>query len=251
MAGWTWVAASRRGTSHAQNGERRQDAYRVVSAEPGILVAVACDGAGSAAYGRYGAALAARVLSTHAERWIARHAATPPPDVVKLWITEVRLKIIATAARDGCVPGDFATTLVMAITDGRSTITAHVGDGAIVARHAVSSSMEVLSWPHSGDYAATTFFLTDAELQLRIGVIDDLPTDRIALFTDGVERLALDFGGRKPHRPFFEAMFSSVASETVKGRNVSRSRQLANFLDSDAVAARTDDDKTLILAAIG
>lgn len=250
MGGWTWVAASRCGISHALNGERRQDAYRVVSAEPGTLVAVACDGAGSAEYGRYGAALAARALSTHAERWIARHAAIPPPAVVELWVAEVRLKIIATAARDGCVPGDFATTLVMAITDGRSTITAHIGDGAIVARHAASSSIEALSWPHSGDYAATTFFLTDPVLQLRIGMIDDPAIDRIGLFTDGIERLALDFASGQPHRPFFKAMFASLSGETVKGRNVARSRQLANFLDGDAVTARTDDDKTLILAAI-
>lgn len=251
MPGWTWIAASRCGTSHAQNGERRQDAYRVVSAAPGILIAVACDGAGSARYGRHGAALAARVLSTHAERWVARHAAVPGPAVIELWIAEVRSKIVATADRKDCVPADFATTLVMAITDGRSTIVAHVGDGAVVAREAGSASPITLSWPHSGEYAATTFFLTDAVLHLRIGVLDHLPIDRIALFTDGLERLALDFTTQQPHSPFFETMFAAVTPRLNPGRNTARSRQLGDFLDSDAVTSRTDDDKTFILAAVG
>lgn len=251
MPGWIWIAASRCGTSHAQNGERRQDAYRVVSAEAGILIAVACDGAGSARYGRHGAALAARVLSTHAERWVQRHTLIPTPIVVELWVAEVRLKIVATADRKGCVPEDFATTLVMTVTDGRSTIVAHVGDGAVVVREKVAGSLKALSWPHSGDYAATTFFLTDAILNLRIDVIDDLPIDRVALFTDGLERLALDFTTQQPHGRFFETMFASVAPGPSPGRNIVRSGQLADFLDCDAVTSRTDDDKTLILAAIG
>jgi len=146
---------------------------------------------------------------------------------------------------------DFATTVVMAISDGLFTMTATIGDGAIVARRAEASTLDALSWPEHGDYAATTFFLTDAVPRLRIGVMHDLPIDRIAVLTDGLERLALDFRDRVAHRPFFDVMFSAVASCPEIGRNGALSRHLAAFLECEAVNKRTDDDKTLILAVFG
>ena len=74
--------------------------------------------------------------------------------------------------------------------------------------------------------------------------------DCIALLTDGIERLALDFVGHVAHRPFFDSLFTMVAAGSSVGVNRPLSRQLAAFLDSDGVSARTDDDKTLILAAL-
>lgn len=251
MPDWTWVAASRRGTAHAQAGERRQDAYRVLTAEPGFLVAVACDGAGSAVFGGYGAAIAARVLSNRAADWVAVNHAIPTPTVLELWIAEVRLMILVSADRLGCEAGDFAATLVLAISDGTTTITAHIGDGAIVARQPGSPNLIELSWPESGEYASMTYFITDLSPRLRIGVIHGLPIDRLALLTDGLERLALDFGGHVAHRPFFDILFKTVVSGDPRGANRPLSRQLAAFLDSDGVTARTDDDKTLILAVLG
>ena len=246
---WTWAAASCRGTAHAQAGEGRQDAYRVVPAEPCFLVAIACDGAGSTTHGGAGAAIAARVLSSRAKAWIATTGTIPTPEAVALWVTEARALIATAAARRNLVAGDFATTIVMAISDGASTLTAQIGDGAIVARCAGTDELVALSWPESGDYAATTFFLTDGVPRLRIGLLDALLIDRLGLLTDGLERLALDFVGSTPHRLFFDAMFAAVASGQGAGRDALLSPQLSAFLDSDRVIARTDDDKTLILAA--
>lgn len=250
MAEWTWAAASRRGTAHAQAGERRQDACRVLTAEPGFVIVVACDGAGSAVLGGYGAALATRVLSNRAKNWVSSKGLIPTADALALWVAEVRLMILASANRLGCVAGDFATTLVMAVSDGTSTVCAHVGDGAIVARRTGSTDLEALSWPHNGDYASTTFFLTDLNPCLRVGVINGIPLNRLALLTDGIERLALDFAGRVAHRPFFDGIFGTITVENVAGPDRLLSRRLAAFLDSKTVNARTDDDKTLILAAL-
>lgn len=250
MASWTWAAASARGTSHELNGEGRQDAYRVLSAFAGFLIAVACDGAGSACRGRLGAVIATRILSARASDWVSRHGALPSPGALDLWVAEVRLIILVHADRLGCPVGDFAATLALAISDGTSTITAHVGDGAIVGRYTSSGEIVALSWPKSGEYASTTFFITDEILQLRVGVATDLPIDRLAVMTDGLERLALDLVERAAHAPFFNGMFAAVASSLAIGRDAQLSRQLGAFLASDAVNARTDDDKTLIIAAI-
>ena len=48
--------------------------------------------------------------------------------------------------------------------------------------------------------------------------------------------------------PFFGAMFARLDGG-VSGRNRPLSRNLADYLGSAAVTDRTDDDKTLLLAA--
>jgi hypothetical protein len=251
VSNWTWVAASRRGTAHAQAGERRQDACRVLTAPPGFLIAVASDGAGSAALGGYGAAITARVLTSRARDWISNAGVVPSPTMLELWVAEVRLMIIVAADRLGCSPGIFATTLVLAISDGANSITAHIGDGAIIARTAANTALVELSWPDNGEYASTTYFITDTNPRLRVGVAGDFHIDRLALLTDGLERLALNFVNRTAHPPFFGGVFKSVTAGKIGGHDQPLSRNLAAFLDSDGVNARTDDDKTLIVAAFG
>ncbi len=71
--------------------------------------------------------------------------------------------------------------------------------------------------------------------------------EELALFTDGLERLALDFATNTAFPGFFEPMFKPLKI-TNAGRQRELSRELRTFLDSPRVIERTDDDKTLILA---
>ena len=82
-------------------------------------------------------------------------------------------------------------------------------------------------------------------------MVAELPIDRLALLTDGVERLALNFANRGAHRPFFDGLFKTITAGKTGGHDQPLSSKLAAFLDSDGINARTDDDKTLILAAFG
>ncbi|MFX5554892.1 hypothetical protein ABTE11_21680, partial [Acinetobacter baumannii] len=70
----------------------------------------------------------------------------------------------------------------------------------------------------------------------------------LAIFSDGVERLALDMVAQKPFKPFFDGMIRPVATTQAQGCDQKLSMQLSSYLSGDAVNARTDDDKTLILA---
>lgn len=250
MAEWTWAAASRRGTSHEARMERRQDAFRIAGPTTGrrFLTVVACDGAGSASSGRQGAAVAAWTLASSARSWLQIHARLPEATDVAQWILLARLRILIAAAKRGRAARDFATTVVMAISDGTATLTAHIGDGAVVARDHATSAWYPLSWPEQGEYASTTYFLTDdGEPRLRVAV-HLTRIDRLAVMTDGLERLALDFTTGSPHPGFFDAMFRPLAAD---GRGVDRPlcARLARYLGSESVNARTDDDKTLVLAA--
>jgi hypothetical protein len=73
------------------------------------------------------------------------------------------------------------------------------------------------------------------------------PIDQIAVFSDGIERLALEFSSKTAHGPFFESMFAPMR-DASPGRDRPLSRALQRFLDGPTVCDRTDDDKTLILA---
>jgi hypothetical protein len=250
MASWTWAAASRRGTSHERTGTNRQDAFRViVGNDRRTLIAVTCDGAGSVSHGGEGANIAARTFSNCAKAALGSKGRQPDDATIWGWIDLARDRIAAVAERLGLTPRDFATTVVMAISNGRSTLVVHIGDGAVVGRDKRSGEWESLSWPAHGEYASTTFFLTDdRDVRAQITRLDK-PIDRLAIFTDGVERLALDFAIGKPHTPFFAGVSEPVARSVSKGCDTPLSKKLGDYLSSAAVNERTDDDKTLILAS--
>jgi hypothetical protein len=68
----------------------------------------------------------------------------------------------------------------------------------------------------------------------------------VALLTDGMERLALRFDSLTPHPPFFRPLFEALRATT----NVDAlTEDLRQFLQSDSVQNKTDDDKTLVLAS--
>jgi hypothetical protein len=251
VGAWTWAAASCRGTSHAKSGEKRQDAF--ASSTPkgkrAPLIAVLCDGAGSARMGGQGAALIARVMASKAREQCCKSLGALPDNVVRSWVAEARDRVAKAAAKRDLEPRDFAATMICVISDGSETLVAHIGDGAVVARDGTDQLWHVLSWPAHGEYASTTFFVTDEPepklvLQRRTG-----PICALVAFTDGLERLALDFGAGRAHAPFFQGILGPVAASETVGRDQSLCVALARYLDSDAVNARTDDDKTLLVAA--
>ena len=63
----------------------------------------------------------------------------------------------------------------------------------------------------------------------------------VALLTDGLQSLALKLPAATPHAPFFRPLFQ-FASDPLK------SGEIAGWMASPKVAARTDDDLTLLLA---
>src|SRR5207253_127084 len=101
-------------------------------------------------------------------------------------------------------------------------------------------------WPQSGEYANTTFFLTGQDFEERLAFcVLAQKVEELALFTDGLQPLALHYASRSVHAPFFDPMFKRLHSAPDV---TSLEGPLQEFLRSKAVNERTDDDKTLILA---
>jgi hypothetical protein len=129
------------------------------------------------------------------------------------------------------------------------TVLIHVGDGAAVVRLEGSDDWKVGSWPASGEYASTTFFVTDdPQPKLAISYVEGA-VGEIAVFTDGMERLVLDFASESAFAPFFNRVFAQFESGSRWDRLLSKKLRL--MLESPMVCERTDDDKTIILGKRG
>jgi Protein phosphatase 2C len=249
-ASWTWAAATTRGTSHIRSGTRRQDAYRcfVSAGEPEFLVCVVSDGAGSAAYGGEGASLVCRAISLAAQEHLRTHGVLPGPVEVDLWLDALRARIALAASRRSSTPRDFAATMIAVLSTGSETFIAHVGDGCAALKDADSAEWHIPLWPDNGEYASTTSFVTDDPPAPCRTLHETARISAVAVLTDGLERIAIDFAARQPFHGFFDGMARPVFASTRKGRDRPLSTSLKHYLDGDAVCARTDDDKTLVLA---
>ncbi|TNJ40113.1 protein phosphatase 2C domain-containing protein [Chlorobaculum thiosulfatiphilum] len=242
---WRWASASVIGTSHIQNGDRLQDACAVSELRNGWIFAVVSDGAGSAKFGAYGAWLTSRFLSVRFREWVHENTELPTDEELWYWIDELRDRIYAIAARRGTIPRQFAATLAAIVVAPEEAVTLHIGDSAIVGRK--GGEWDVLCWPENGEYASSTYFVTD-DPEPRLNIIRH-PREHsaFALFSDGVGDLALSHLERAAYKRFFNPMIRPVDVASGEGRLVDLSAKLETYLGSPLVCDRTDDDKTLIL----
>jgi hypothetical protein len=121
-----------------------------------------------------------------------------------------------------------------------------VGDGGVVID--TGSGLELAIVPMSGEYANMTHFVTDEDA---VSIMETKtypdPALKVAAFTDGIQRLALNLATNTPHTPFFQAFFNGMARVSEEQEDQLQGL-LIKFLGSQAVNERTDDDKTLALA---
>jgi hypothetical protein len=252
MPRWSWIGACSTGSSHIRAGTSCQDSASCIELAVGdqhALLAVVSDGAGSAPYSVVGSHL---VVESFA-RCVIAHLRTSQPDenitkeLVLDWLDNVRDHIFRSAEQRAIKPRDMAATVVVAIVFFNLAIVCHVGDGACVLRKKGEREWQVASWPAHGEYASSTYFVTDdPEPNLQFQLIEG-EFDEVAVFSDGIERLALDFIDGSAFAPFFEPMFAPLVA-LKPGRNRRLSLALRKYLDSPRVIERTDDDKSLILA---
>lgn len=246
---WKLLFQSVRGTGHVRAGQPCQDAClaRLAPSCTGPTLLLACaDGAGSAAHSATGARLACRQLLRFIQadladnlpvEWIDR-------DTVLSWYLRVRRVLEEEAARLEVAVGQLATTLLVALLGENAAVFGQVGDGVIVTRD--GDDYAAVFWPQSGEYINTTNFVTDADLEANVAF--DSRSERVeeaALLSDGLQGLALHYASRRTHQPFFAPLFARLRNARP-GEGLALA--LRRFLDGEAVNARTDDDKTLILA---
>ncbi len=215
-----------------------------------VLVAAVSDGAGTAERSDVGSAL---VVESFLERFAGAGVMFPDlrtidRDFVDAWFDDVRDAIGTRAAQDGAEPHDYACTLLGAVVGPDAAAYVQIGDGAIVVSTSDASGYSWLFWPQHGEYANSTYFITQdgAERMLQFDIQPAM--DEIAMFSDGIERLVLDMAARTVHGPAFRPIFEWLASIEPDGSKAPSAGLMA-YLGSDHVNRRTDDDKTLVMAS--
>jgi hypothetical protein len=175
--------------------------------------------------------------------------ALPNDEAVLQWVDRVRDRISFAARQRSSTPRDFAATMIAVLSDGDQTLVAQVGDGCAALKDAQSGDWRIPLWPDHGEYASTTTFVTDdPEAKCRIHR-EQSDVSIVAVLTDGLERLAIDFAAGLPFAGFFDGVSRPVIASTAQGRDRPLSMHLEEYLNGEAICSRTDDDKTLVVAA--
>lgn len=188
------VAASRRGRSHANKGEFRDDEFAIgYAADTGWLVIVVADGAGSALYSRRGSQIACAIAKdrltgvlnsaqhNQAEALYSLHRDWLHPEVsnaMRQTLYEAALDAhhklraeVAKPTEERILPApptlrNYDTTLIMLVLkktgEGCVAATFAVGDGGAGLLPHAGEGFPITK-PEGGDYAGQTYFLTMPE----------------------------------------------------------------------------------------
>ncbi|MGB3535642.1 MAG: PP2C family serine/threonine-protein phosphatase [Microcoleaceae cyanobacterium] len=245
---WQIISASVTGKGHEKRDIPCQDAHLWEILSPDSLVVAVADGAGSAKLSAVGAQVA---VQTAVEVITQKQIATMPEedweDCLKEALTAAQEAVIAEASRQEAEIRDLATTLILVIATAQQVAVAQVGDGAAVVE-TDEKILHALTIPEQGEYLNETKFLicADAIETAQINIWQGQPT-HLAVFSDGLQMLGLKMPDGTPHQPFFSPLFHFVATA---GDEIMAKEQLVAFLRSPRVSQRTDDDLTLVLAAL-
>ena len=254
---WRVVAALVLGKSHEKVKQLCQDAHHWELLPEGGLVAAVADGAGSASLGKVGAIVASQ---TAVETIRLQYGATKNVSDLdgeeddKKWqlLLNNALEAAKKAVEEEAIackvtPRELATTLIIVVATPDLIAAVQVGDGVAVGCDRAGNII-ALTEPQRGEYVNETIFLVspNALENIHVNVWRGVVAN-IAMLSDGLQMLALEMNGSKPHAPFFFPMFQFVADVTDER---DAQEQLVAFLRSERISTRTDDDLTLLLATI-
>jgi hypothetical protein len=206
------------------------------------------DGAGSASNGGEGAELAIQAAVDFVDLKLQEPEFGLSDELATQCVMAIRNKIYAQADATKLKARDFACTFLGVLSCELGTLVFQIGDGGVVLD--VGMGLEVAVVPMSGEYANMTHFLTDEDAikQLATKTYPSVAL-RVAVFSDGLQRLALNMADNTVHEPFFTNFFNVLATTTPDQEDLLHNA-LIRFLQSPAVNERTDDDKTLALAVL-
>lgn len=246
---WKTLAKSVPGTSHRRTDTPCQDSCMANVCEVAgeqILILAVSDGAGSATHSDTGSRIACEAVFRAVSNDFSQPGAMPMVTRERAidWYKSVLSELEKASVAASVEIRQLACTLLVAVITKSGSAFCQLGDGAIVVKN--EGDYEHVFWPQSGEYVNTTNFVTAGRFEKELMFEwRNGPTGEIALFTDGLQTVALDFANRKAHGPFFSPLFDAIRNRP----NVTDLEgPMHAFLESSQLAERTDDDITLILA---
>lgn len=254
---WKVIARTAIGVSHQQQGHPCQDAYAYRQLEGGILLGAIADGAGSASHGAMGANLVVESSLDFLQRWhefALRRGETrwleklDQPKTQRFFehlLQRLRHDLQQRANESHCDLAALASTLLVFVAHPQGIIALQLGDGFLVI-HRGDGVYQLVFTPDKGEFANETVFLTSADALQSLQVFQSTnPITFICAATDGLESVAIKRRNWSAFPPFFEPL-EMYMRETPNPEQTPD--YLENFLNSDRLNQRTQDDKTLLLA---
>jgi serine/threonine protein phosphatase PrpC len=251
---WRAVVRSCVGTRHQKQQQPCQDYGSYCLLNNDVIVGAVADGAGSAKYSDVGAQLAVvKVITMFRE--IARSPQTEEPLSHPLNVKEARKlfslivrEVVATLERQALnehyAIADLACTLLVFVATPHWLAAMQIGDGFIIVG-LQGEKHKLLFQPDKGEFVNQTTFVTSANAldQMQVNVFSG-KQKFICASTDGLERVAIRMNDWTPFPPFFQPL-EEYLWETHNPEQ--DDEYIKNFLNSERLNARTDDDKTLLL----
>lgn len=245
---WRVIGAAVQGVSHARNGLPCQDAQGYRRLPDGTLLVALADGAGSATRSDEGARCAVETALKVLAGELEGEALQDRLDQIGLLLgafTLARQAVLELAEDTDETARSFATTLSLVVLKEGLLAVGQLGDGVVVARQP-DGELFVASPQQRGEYANETYFLTQEDALEKVDVqVFEQDIEALAVMSDGLARLALRLPSQEPHAPFFGPLFAFLTSIEAEEEGEVK---LRDFLSSERICARTDDDKALVLA---
>lgn len=243
------VASARiAGSSHSATSTPCQD-FAAGQCTKQMAAAALADGAGSRALSEFGAQA---VVKSSLRLLTAQFDALY--EMCSRDINEARrhvhahlmLSLQRQAARQACAIGELASTLLFVAHKGERFLAGHLGDG-VIAQVDCNGVVSALSNPENGEYANTTYFVTDSSAAQKIRLYHGAPSQRhsgFALMSDGSAESLYDKQSG--------ALAPAIAKLVAWNRTLSRTK-MNGVLNSNMeqwFSKKTTDDCSLALLSI-
>jgi len=257
MMKWKTIVRCEVGTSHQKRQMPCQDyGHYVLIEDLNAVVGAVADGSGSAKYSEVGSKLAVDTVLSHLKEyleWLNKEkidlrqpiSEAKAREVFGLTLARV-VNVLKTKASASLFPlKELACTLLAFVATPDWIAAMQIGDGFIVVRCLEDSSYRLLFTPIKGEYASQTTFVTSSNAlsEMKVTVLSG-NKKFICASTDGLERVALNICDWIPGEIFFQPLeqYMQMSNDPEK-----EDKYIVNFLQSERLNTRTEDDKTLLL----
>lgn len=242
---WRVFGASVTGKAHLDKDIACQDAHAHAVVND-ILVAIVCDGAGSARFSEQGAQfVAAQTVQALAGRLEQGATVQDLQDgALAATLAQIRAALDDIARAASATLDDYASTVVGVVLGPDGGFFFHLGDGLGVAQ--LLEGGELISLPANGEYANETYFLSGARWREQLRLLAIPPAVRaVVLMSDGCMPFAMSKNNAALYAPFMDAVQGYL--RTVESCELGN-EALASTLADPRTHQITGDDKTLLLA---
>jgi hypothetical protein len=247
---WKYLCKKSIGSSHLRLGKPCEDfiSCELINLDNSeVLVCCISDGAGSAKYASEAASLVTKTTILQLKKLVSDNIEINTGLIIGLAESLYdNLQIQASALNVNL--NEFSCTYLGCVLYETNSILFQIGDGLIIREDNCGNYTSI--WlPENGEYSNTTTFLIDDPFfgNLRIMELNQ-PINEIAITTDGLQTLILNNQTNSIHQPFFLELFKWIRLANTQEKINELGEKLEEYLSSQIINSRTDDDKTLFLA---